>query len=128
MQGLADPFPLGKPKSLFAECILGKKCYLGTFYGVFTISPCASVITANVLTGMWGRSGKVLFLSVHSLSPLDSSVEQRVWGRREKNENRGEREQNRQMTENKWREEMQPESLEREAPNNHSNMWAKFLF
>lgn len=42
--------------------------------------------------------------------------------RKEKNENTGEREQNRQMTEDKWREEMQPESLEREALKNHYNM------
>lgn len=57
----------------------------------------------------------MLFLNVHSLSPLDSSVEKGYGDRREKNENKGEREQNRQMTEDKRREEMQPESLEREA-------------
>ena len=45
-----------------------------------------------------------------------------------KNENKSEREQNMQMTEDKWREEMQPESLEREVSKNHYNMWDKFLF
>lgn len=33
-----------------------------------------------------------------------------------------------QMIEDKWREEMQPESLEREVSKNHYNMWDKFLF
>lgn len=33
-----------------------------------------------------------------------------------------------QMTEDKWREEMQPKSLEREVSKNHYNMWDKFLF
>ena len=60
------------------------KCHLATFYGAFTICPRAFVITANVQTSMWGQNGEVLFLSVHSLSLLDSSLKQRAWGQKGK--------------------------------------------
>lgn len=62
----------------------GQKCHLGTFYGRFARPPCAFVITANAQTSMWGQSGEMLFLDVHSLSLLDSSLEQRVWGQKGK--------------------------------------------
>lgn len=109
-------------KTLFAEHVLGKNHTWAPFV-VPSPYPMCFVVMTNAQTSTWGQIAEVLFLSVHSSSYWIILWSKGYRDRKGRKIVTRLREHSRQITEDNCREEMHPESLEREVLKHHHDMW-----